>query len=128
MSILYAEKVRDVIDGEGVDVDDRNLDEPVFLANVSEPESTAGTIDDWLSPRLDIVLEEWKVWQANQQLSEVDESLIKSASLPVKSKKRTTVTDDKQTSLFDKPINTKKTKETRTEVVIDRGLKDLFKK
>ena len=127
MSILYAKKIREVIDGEGVEINDMDLNHPVFLANVSEPDSTAGKISDWLEPRLNIVLEEWRAWQAKQQLSEIDESLIKSAVLPIEPKKKVKI-QDKQTSLFDKVIDIKKPKETKSEIVIDKSLKDLFKK
>ena len=65
MSILLAEKERGVVDGEGVEIGNIDLDYPVFLANLSEPESTAVKIIDWLEPRLNMVLEEWRVWQAN---------------------------------------------------------------
>lgn len=128
MSILYAKKIREVIDGEGVEIDDMDLNHPVFLANVSEPDSTAGKISDWLEPRLDIALEEWKAWQVENQLSEIDEFLIKSAALPIMPKKKAAKTDDKQTSLFGKPISVKKPKETKSEVVIDESLRDVFKK
>jgi len=73
------------------------------------------------------VLEEWRAWQAKQQLSEIDESLIKSAVLPIEPKKKVKI-QDKQTSLFDKVIDIKKPKETKSEIVIDKSLKDLFKK
>jgi hypothetical protein len=71
MSILLAEKTKAVIDGEGIDIDNNNLQYPIFLADVSEPESTAGTICEWLEPRLKMVLEEWKNWQHNGQITKL---------------------------------------------------------
>lgn len=59
MSILYAQKIREVVDKEGVDLASVNLHYPIFLARVSEPKSKKGEIIDWLKPRLDAVLEEW---------------------------------------------------------------------
>lgn len=128
MSILYAQKIKEVIDGDGIEIDDVDLNYPVFLANVAEPDSTAGKISDWLEPRLNMVLEEWQAWKANQQLSELNETLIKSAILPPRQKKKTTKIDDKQASLFDKPISVKKLKEAKSEIIIDESLKRLFKK
>lgn len=128
MSILLVEKEREMVDGEGINIDGMDLDCPVFLASISEPESTAGNISDWLEPRLDIVLEEWKAWKSNQQLSELNESMIKSAALPAKLKKKISKIEDKQATLFDKPIITKKHSEAKSEVIIDKSLNGLFKK
>ncbi len=71
MSILFADKIKTVIDGEGIDIDTDKLQYPLFLADVSEPESTAGAVCEWLEPRLKMVLEEWKNWQSNQQLTKL---------------------------------------------------------
>ena len=79
MSILYAEKIRDVADGEGIEIDNTKLGYSVFLANISKPESTAGSVCEWLEPRLNMVLEEWKKWQSEKHLSELDDSLLKDA-------------------------------------------------
>jgi hypothetical protein len=71
MSILFAGKIKTVINGEGIDIDTDKLQYPLFLADVSEPESTAGAVCEWLEPRLKMVLKEWKNWQNNQQLSKL---------------------------------------------------------
>ena len=129
MSILYAKKVRDVIDGEGVDIDDTDLNYPEFLANITEPESTGGKISDWLEPRLNMVLEEWKVWQIAHQLSELDESLVKAAKIaPKEAKKKKEKINDEQIGLFEQPRKLKNYKETKSEITIDESLKGLFKK
>jgi hypothetical protein len=77
MSILYAAKIKPVVDGEGIGVDIKSLNYPVFLANVSRPESTAGEVCEWLEPRLNMVLEEWKKWRIDGKLYRFDDSLLK---------------------------------------------------
>lgn len=68
MSILHAEKIKPVIDREDIGTDFKKLQYPIFMANISSPESTEGFICDWLKLRLDMVLEEWKSWQKNGNL------------------------------------------------------------
>jgi len=69
MSILYAEKTRDIECALDLDkVDSAELSYPVFLANISEPESKTGTVCDWLEPRLNIVIDQWREWQKSHCL------------------------------------------------------------
>lgn len=63
MSILYAQKVSEAKNKEGVDLDKINLDYPVFIANIPSPKSTPSEIDKWLKPELDFILEQWKLWE-----------------------------------------------------------------
>lgn len=132
MSILYAEKSKPVVDGEGVEINDGLLQYPVFLANVTEPESTSGSICDWLEPRLNIVLEEWKKWQIENHLSALDESLLKDAyesSNITQGKKKLSKKDDRQISLLlEEPVQAKKPKPVKSEVSISKTLDGLFKK
>lgn len=67
MSILYATKIREVIDGEGVEVDFEQLDYPVFLAAVQKPHSN--DLDKCLDKALSRVLEDYKVWERTQNLT-----------------------------------------------------------
>lgn len=129
MSIIYAEKSKPVVDGEGVEINAGILQYPVFLANVTEPESTSGSICDWLEPRLNIVLEEWKKWQIENNLSVLDESLLKDAyesSNITQGKKKPF---KKQLSLtIEEPVKSKKQKTVKSEVSISKILDGLFKK
>ncbi|GAH54570.1 unnamed protein product, partial [marine sediment metagenome] len=88
MSILYAEKVKEVKDGEGIDLSGANLDYPVFLANVTPSESTRGEINTWLEPKLSLVLEQWRAWQARQSLTEPSEVKIESLKKVLEKKHR----------------------------------------
>lgn len=132
MSILYTEKINPVIDGKGLEIDDNELDYPVFLANISEPESASGNICDWLEPRLNMVLEEWKIWQSINGLSSLDNTLLKEASessIITQGKKKTTKKDDKQIPLLlEEPVKSKKPKPVKSEVSINKALDELFKK
>jgi SAM-dependent methyltransferase len=132
MSILYAEKTSPIIDGEGIELDDAEIGYPVFLANISPPESTSGSICDWLEPRLRLVLEEWKKWQIENHLSALDESLLKDAyesANITQGKKKLSKKDDKQIPLsLEEPVQTKKPKPVKSEVSISKALDELFKK
>lgn len=132
MSILYAEKSKPVVDGEGIEVNDGILQYPVFLANVTEPESTAGDVCEWLEPRLNIVLEEWKKWQTENNLSALDESLLKDAyesSNITQGKKKISKKDDRQIPLsLEMPVKRKKPKPVKSEISISKALDGLFKK
>jgi SAM-dependent methyltransferase len=132
MSILYAEKTSPIIDGEDIELDDAEIEYPVFLANISPPESTSGSICEWLEPRLSMVLEQWKSWQSRRQLMELDESLIKEAqdySKARPTKKKVSEKDDRQTKLSLKEcISSKSQKTIKSEISISKELDKLFKK
>lgn len=132
MSILYAEKTSPIIDGEGIELDDAEIEYPVFLANISPPESTSGSICEWLEPRLSMVLEQWKSWQSGRQLMELEESLIKEAQYYPKAKptkKKVSGKDDRQTKLSLKEyISSKNQRTIKSEISISKELDKLFKK
>ena len=130
MSILYAEKTKEVINGAGVnDVDSKALYYPVFLAHISESESTAGKISAWLEPRLNMALEEWKNWQASIQLSELNESLLKTTETPAKkSQKKKVEKEGLLQSLSAMESKSPEKKETQSKVSIAESLKGLFRK
>jgi SAM-dependent methyltransferase len=132
MSILYAEKTSPIIDGEGIELDEAEIGYPVFLANISPPESTSGDVCGWLEPRLNLVLEEWKKWQIENHLSALDESLLKDAyesANITQAKKKLSKKDDKQIPLsLEEPVQTKKRKPVKSEVSISKALDELFKK
>ena len=69
MSILYAQKKSPVIDKAGLDLDGLDLSYPIFLASIADPESTSGSIETWLEPRLNTVLEQWQSWQKTGELT-----------------------------------------------------------
>ncbi|OGL46322.1 MAG: hypothetical protein A2W05_08460 [Candidatus Schekmanbacteria bacterium RBG_16_38_10] len=131
MSILYAEKTSPVIDGEGIEVDDAVLSYPVFLANISPPESTTGNICEWLEPRLNMVLEEWRKWQAEKHLSALDETLLKDAYESQKNtqgRRKSSKKDDKQMRLLsEEPSPVKRPKKVKSKVIISKALGGLFK-
>lgn len=130
MSILYAEKIKPVIDGEGIKIDKRTLKYPVLLANIFKPASIAGAVCDWLEPRLSLVLEQWKSWQTNGCLTELDEALIKEAesTKTIKQKKKSKKDDRQMKLLLKKPVTGKKLRTVKSEVSISKGLDALFKR
>jgi hypothetical protein len=130
MAILYAEKIKPVIDGEGLEIDSGTLQYPVFIANITKPASTASAICDWLEPRLNLVLEEWRAWQSSHCLTELDEELIKEAeSSKIIKQKKKSKKDDSQLKLLSKePATGKKPKTVKSEVSISEELDELFRK
>ena len=129
MSILYAEKIREVRNKGGIDSSGIDLDYPVFFANINPSESTKGEIKDWLEPRLDVILRQWQVWQESQVLTEPGEIKIESSEKIIKRKQRK---KEREKLLFD--ISTKKPelprykKEVTAKTKISEGLKWVFKK
>lgn len=128
MSILYAQKIKPIIDGEGLEIDKNKLHYPIFMASISKPASTMGEVCSWLEPRLNMVLEEWKNWSEKQQLSELDESLIKEAHEQPQSSGKKKKADKQVQLIFDKHTAEKKPKTVTKEVKISESLDDLFKK
>lgn len=68
MSILFAEKTREVKDGSGLELNSDQLEYPVFLASIQKPENAGSEPDSWLQEPLARVLEEWKHWKGNGKL------------------------------------------------------------
>lgn len=129
MSILYAEKIKEVKDGEGIDLPGTNLDYPVFLANITPSESTRGEINTWLEPKLNLVLEQWRAWQTRQSLTEPSEVKIESLKKILEKKHRK---EKREKLLFEvtskKPEAPRYKKKVISKVKVSPGLKDIFKK
>lgn len=72
MSIFYGQKISE-IDSKNLLSDDdfSELDHPIFMASVNDPESKRGEVCDWLKPQLEVVLNQWREWSAKHQLKEI---------------------------------------------------------
>lgn len=82
MSILYAEKNRELDGSAGIELDDIDLDYPIFLASVSDSDSNFGKIEEWLEPKLHVVLDQWREWQKSGELLRMDKSPYKIIASP----------------------------------------------
>ena len=124
MSILYVEKQSEIDKTNPIgELDFNNLEYPVFLASVSDPESRSGEIERWLEPELNVVLQQWQEWQQNQTLREIPKVEIKQ---PVISN-----TVEPSPSLFEQEVKeAEKPKEieTKSKTKISQFLEDLFTK
>ena len=125
MSILYAQKIKE-IDRKGFDneKDFSNLNYPVFLGSINEPEAKSGSVCDWLEPGLSVIFEQWREWQDANKLKQIP--LVKIETEKNKTKKKIV-----NLSLFEKKIeeqeNVKsKPLETKSKTIISDFLKDLF--
>lgn len=118
MSILYAEKIREVEKNDNLEIDFQHIDYPVFLAYIDKVESISGEISDWLEERLSVILEQWQEWQNKAELKDIKkivtkldkEEKIKVEAEPVKVKKEKKV----------------KLKSGKSEIKISDDLKDIF--
>jgi len=123
MSILYAEKISVVDKNNPIgELDFTQLEYPIFLASISEPESKSGKIERWLEPELNVVWQQWQEWQQNQTLIEIPKVEIKENLVLNKV--------EPSLSLFDKVPETKeknKQIKTKSETRINESLEDLFK-
>ncbi len=131
MSILYAEKIAEVIDGEGVELEDVNLDYPIFLANIAESKNKKDEICDWLEPKLNLVFEQWQNWKETQQLSEPSKENIFDLKISMQKARRF----PKQKHFFENhfssselPFRKKPKREISSQTKISKGLEDIFGK
>jgi len=129
MSVMYAEKIREVKKNEGLEIDLKHLNYPIFLAHIDKVEARSGEISEWLEERLNVVLEQWKEWQNKSEL----DNIAKMSTKLDKDKKL----KEEQDSLFRKlkleKTNTQKSKKTKpkegkSETKISKNLEDLLKK
>lgn len=125
MSILYAEKIREVKENDNLELDTKHLDYPIFLAHIDKVESGSGDVSDWLEERLRVILEQWQEWQNKAELKNIEKITTK-----LNKKKRS---KEHQKLLFNEveseKIETKKVKlkEGKSETRISEFLKDLLK-
>lgn len=123
MSILYGEKVKHLENNVDFSkIDFKELDYPVFLANIAEPESKAGTVCDWLEPRLNLVYGQWREWQKSHCLMKV--SPVKFGESVFKPQKKLS---PKMVKLKKTEAKQLKPKEPKTETKISEILDDLLK-
>ena len=125
MSILYAEKIRDVKENDNLELDTRHLDYPIFLAHIDKVESGSGDVSDWLEERLRVVLEQWQEWQNKAELNNIEKITTK-LNKKIKIKENSKLLFNK---VENDNIETKKVKlkEGKSETKINEFLKDLLK-
>ena len=123
MSILYAQKIRDIDkDNPSEGIDFQELNYSVFLASIDEPESKSGQVCEWLEPALNIVYEQWQEWLNADQLKTIPVVNIESNK---QKKKPQTIPlfEEKgniQTSIQLKP------KEAKSKTKISKFLENIF--
>ena len=130
MSILYAQKIRE-IDNSGIDLSGSNLNYPIFLASVSDSDSNSGKIEDWLEPKLHVVLDQWREWQKSGELIQMDKSPYKIVFSPKISmdKNQLALLENERTPKMDES-NTKepdKRWDPKSKTSINDWLSGLFK-
>ncbi len=123
MSILYAQKIRDIDkDNPSEGIDFQELNYSVFLASVNEPESRSGQVCDWLDQKLDIVFEQWQEWLNAGQLKPIP--AVKVTSKEEEKKPKTIPLFEKKGNLQE-PIQLKP-KEAKSKTKISKFLEDIF--
>src|SRR3989344_5487950 len=125
MSILYAEKIREVKENDNLELDTKHLNYPVFLAHIDKVESGSGDVSDWLEERLRVVLEQWQEWQNKAELNNIEKITTK-LNKKIKIKENSKLLFNK---VENDNIETKKVKlkEGKSETKINEFLKDLLK-
>jgi len=123
MSILHVEKQKEIDKTNPIgDLDFDELEYPVFLASVNEPDPKSGSIEDWLEPELNVVLEQWQEWGQNHSLKDID-------TVKIKQPKTHKTIKDQNLELFEEKVEQpkeKKTIETKSKTKISKFLEDLF--
>jgi len=124
MSILLIEKTKDIEKERPIgELDISELDYPVFLAIVAEPESRIGVIEDWLEPELNVVLEQWQQWQQFQKLREISPIKIRKKKEAKPKARNLSLFDQQVVELGEKP----KLVKAKSKTKISKILEDLFK-
>lgn len=123
MSILLAEKIREINKKDKLEIDIRHLNYPIFLANINDAESKAGNVSEWLEERLQVILDQWKEWINKAELKNV-EKISTTFDIKEKDKKR-------QKVLFEpvqvvKKEDKIKLKDVGVETKIDKSLENLL--
>jgi hypothetical protein len=121
MSILYAEKVKEVVDGEGIEVCDDDLQYPVFLAAVQKT-IMANDDPNWLEVVLSKVLEEYKTWESNNALMPNEEPVEFAKAKTIKAKDLIR----KEENLFTKQEQKRSKPPVKEETIISEDLEDIF--
>ena len=121
MSILLAVKIKEVIEGEGINLDSTKINYPVFLAAVQKPNTND---PNWLEKVLERILEEYKYWERNKNLLEQNNSLrFISITKDNTQRQQTLIPQDRSHSK--KTIKKPKMK-TKEEIIIPDSLDKLF--
>jgi len=119
--------LREVKKNEGLEIDLRHLNYPIFLAHIDKVDSRTGEISEWLEERLNVVLEQWKEWQNKAELNDIER-------IATKFDKDEKIKESQKT-LFSKvdldKINIEKSKKTKpkegkSETKISKNLEDLL--
>lgn len=135
MSILFAEKIKEVEDGSGLDLELNQLNYSVFLASVRKPVYAGTNPDEWLETVLDAVLSEWQMWNQKQKLSG-KKAVLGIKSLEPKTKKEKLIKLQKAYQqqlikshgpLFDRDIKEKGKPKLKKKTIIPKILDKLFR-
>ena len=126
MSILYAEKICDVEDKSGIDVDFAALDYPVFLSSVQKPAQVSDD-EHWLGKALERVLEDYRQWSAGESLTDnIEPVRFVGKKRPNDAQQRLEIEGSAATEF--EPVATQNRQKPRTkeETVIPKDLEELF--
>lgn len=125
MSILYAEKVTDVVDESGIEIDFRDLDYPVFLASVQKP-TPASDDEHWLGKVLERVLENYRKWEDSNELAANNEPVKFQIVKRAEDLQQKLDMDDEDEEIAKMEEQKKKRPASKEETVIPVGLEDIF--
>ncbi|MBI2444490.1 MAG: SAM-dependent DNA methyltransferase [Candidatus Magasanikbacteria bacterium] len=127
MSIMYAEKTREVKKNEGLEIDLRHLNYPIFLAHIDKVDSKSGEISEWLEERLNVVLEQWKEWQNKAELNDIEKITTKfDKGEKMKESQKTLFSKVEPERIKIEKNKKTKPKEGKSETKISKNLEDLL--
>lgn len=127
MSILYAEKIREVKRNEDLEIDIRHLNYPIFLAHIDKVESRSGEISEWLEERLNVVLEQWREWQNKAELNNIGKITTGfDKDKKIKEHQKLIFGESNVEKKVAKKPKKTKPKEGRSETKISKDLEDLL--
>ena len=127
MSILYAEKNREVEKNDNLEIDLQHIDYPVFLAHIDKVESKSGEIGDWLEEGLNVILEQWQEWQNKAELKDIKKITTKfNKEEKIKERQKSLFNEAKIKEIEIEKEKKVKLKKGKSETKISDDLKDIF--
>ncbi len=125
MSILYAEKIAEVEDGSGIEMDFDELNYSVFLASVQKP-SGASEDEHWIGKILERVLENYRHWEVDGSLDENGEAIRFDVKKRVAEEQQKLELEEDDTEIEKTEAKKKMRPSKRAETVIPEDLEDIF--
>jgi len=128
MSILYAEKIREVKKSDDLEIDTKHLNYPIFLAHINKPGYITGDVGEWLDERLnEVILPQWQEWQNKAELGKIEKIITRVyREERIRNRQKTLFSKTKVEQIETIKKKSVKLKKGKSETKISKSLEDLL--